>query len=89
MQDYIVGVRELSPESLTGNQTDWINRHTVYTHGNGFVAAPANRVNAAVRDAAEASETNSGYPIYAVSDIATQSAGGQVIPRRPTLGLLR
>ncbi|MCV7153272.1 UPF0182 family protein [Mycolicibacterium pyrenivorans] len=80
LQDYIVGVRELSPESLTGNQTDWINRHTVYTHGNGFVAAPANRVNAAVRDAAEASETNSGYPIYAVSDIATQSAGGQVIP---------
>ncbi|GAB3234447.1 UPF0182 family protein [Mycolicibacterium hippocampi] len=80
LQDYIVGVRELSPDSLTGNQTDWINRHTVYTHGNGFVAAPANRVNAAVRDAAEASETNSGYPIYAVSDIATQASGDQVIP---------
>lgn len=80
LQDYIVGVRELSPDSLTGNQTDWINRHTVYTHGNGFVAAPANRVNAAVRDAAEASESNSGYPIYAVSDIATQAAGRQVIP---------
>ena len=80
LQDYIVGVRELSPDSLTGNQTDWINRHTVYTHGNGFVAAPANRVNAAVRDAEEASETNSGYPIYAVSDIATQAAGNQVIP---------
>lgn len=39
LQDYIVGVRELSPKSLTGNQTDWINKHTVYTHGNGFVAA--------------------------------------------------
>ncbi|UXA10332.1 UPF0182 family protein [Mycobacterium sp. SMC-8] len=80
VQDYIVGVRELSPDSLTGNQTDWINRHTVYTHGNGFVAAPANRVNAAVREAAEASESNSGYPIYAVSDIATQASGHQVIP---------
>ncbi|MGV0643494.1 UPF0182 family protein [Mycolicibacterium sp. XJ2546] len=80
LQDYIVGVRELSPDSLTGNQTDWINRHTVYTHGNGFVAAPANRVNAAVGDAAEAAESNSGYPIYAVSDIATQAAGDQVIP---------
>lgn len=80
LQDYIVGVRELSPHSLTGNQTDWINRHTVYTHGNGFVAAPANRVNAAVGDAAAASESNSGYPIYAVSDIATQAAGGQLIP---------
>ncbi|WP_102144970.1 UPF0182 family protein [Mycobacterium hubeiense] len=80
LQDYVVGVRELSPNSLTGNQTDWINRHTVYTHGNGFVAAPANRVNAAVRDAAGASESNSGYPLYTVSDIATQHSGRQIIP---------
>ena len=80
LRDYIVGARELSPDSLTGNQTDWINRHTVYTHGNGFVAAPANRVNAAVREAAEASESNSGYPIYAVSDIASQRSGRQIIP---------
>ncbi len=80
LRDYVVGARELSPNSLTGNQRDWINRHTVYTHGNGFVAAPANRVNAAVRDAAEASESNSGYPIYAVSDIASQGSGRQVIP---------
>ncbi len=80
LRDYVVGVRELSPNSLTGNQRDWINRHTVYTHGNGFVAAPANRVNAAVRDAAEASESNSGYPIYTVSDIASQASGRQIIP---------
>lgn len=78
-KDFIVGARELSPNSLTGNQTDWINRHTVYTHGNGFVAAPANRVNAAVRDATNTSDSNSGYPIYAVSDIASQSSE-QVIP---------
>lgn len=57
-----------------------INRHTVYTHGNGFVAAPANRVNAAVRDAAgQTSTSDSGYPIYTVSDIASQSAGRQLI----------
>ncbi|SON62209.1 hypothetical protein MSIMFI_03730 [Mycobacterium simulans] len=80
LQDYIVGVRELSPDSLTGNQRDWINRHTVYTHGNGFVAAPANRVNAAVREAAQASESNSGYPLYTVSDIASRSSGRQIIP---------
>lgn len=80
LRDYVVSVRELSPNSLTGNQRDWINRHTVYTHGNGFVAAPANRVNAAVRDAAEASESNSGYPIYTVSDIASQESGRQIIP---------
>ncbi|MEO7079517.1 MAG: UPF0182 family protein [Rhodococcus sp. (in: high G+C Gram-positive bacteria)] len=80
LQDYIVAARELSPESLTGNQTDWINRHTVYTHGNGFVAAPANRVNKAVQDpTAEGSNSNSGYPIYTVSDIASQGTD-QVIP---------
>ncbi|WP_206489879.1 UPF0182 family protein [Rhodococcus sp. KRD162] len=80
LQDYIVAARELSPQSLTGNQTDWINRHTVYTHGNGFVAAPANRVNAAVQDpTAEGATSNSGYPIYTVSDIASQGKN-QVIP---------
>ena len=80
LRDYAVGARELSPSSLTGNQRDWINRHTVYTHGNGFVAAPANRVNAAVRDAANTSDSNSGYPIYTVSDIASGASGRQIIP---------
>jgi uncharacterized membrane protein (UPF0182 family) len=40
-KDYIVGVRELDAASLTGDQGNWINLHTVYTHGYGFVAAPA------------------------------------------------
>jgi hypothetical protein len=35
-------VRELDADNLTGNQTNWINSHTVYTHGYGFVAAAAN-----------------------------------------------
>jgi uncharacterized membrane protein (UPF0182 family) len=40
--DYIVGVREQVPGSnLTGSQNNWINQHTVYTHGYGFVAARA------------------------------------------------
>ncbi len=81
MRDYIVAARELSSKSLTGNQTDWINKHTVYTHGNGLVAAPANRVNAAAGESAEeAANSNSGYPVYMVSDIASQAAGNQVIP---------
>lgn len=41
-QDYIVGVRELDAANLNGNQTNWINEHTNYTHGYGFVAAAAN-----------------------------------------------
>ncbi|MGQ4599744.1 UPF0182 family protein [Nocardia sp. R6R-6] len=81
LRDYVVAARELTPSALSGNQRHWVNRHTVYTHGNGFVAAPANRVNAAVREAADAAASgNSGYPIYTVSDIASQGSGHQVIP---------
>jgi uncharacterized protein len=40
--DYIVGVRELDKNNLQAPLNNWINQHTVYTHGNGFVAAPAN-----------------------------------------------
>ena len=81
--------RTVSEQSHRATRRDWINRHTVYTHGNGFVAAPANRVNAAVRDAANTSDSNSGYPIYTVSDIASQGSGRQTHPGRPTPHLLR
>jgi len=64
VQDYVVAARELDSSALTGNQTDWINRHMVYTHGNGFVAAPANQVNSALDDAAG----SGGYPNFTVSD---------------------
>src|SRR6185437_1599255 len=49
-QDYIVAARELNSEGLVNNQQDWINRHLVYTHGNGMVVAPANEVNAQLQD---------------------------------------
>ncbi len=42
-KDYIVGVRELSKDRLSGDQTNWINQHTNYTHGYGFVAAAADQ----------------------------------------------
>ncbi|MFC5922180.1 UPF0182 family protein [Micromonospora vulcania] len=42
--DYVVGVREINYGELTDQQNTWINRHTVYTHGFGLVAAPANQV---------------------------------------------
>ncbi|WP_063129642.1 UPF0182 family protein [Nocardia fusca] len=81
LRDYVVAARELTPGALSGNQQHWVNRHTVYTHGNGFVAAPANRVNAAVGDAGGDTESsNSGYPIYTVSDIAAGATGNQLIP---------
>ena len=58
-QDYVVAARELNAAGLSGSQTDWIQRHMVYTHGDGFVAAPANTVV-------------DGYPDYTVSDVASQ-----------------
>src|SRR6476661_4476153 len=51
-RDYVVAVRELNSAGLSDNQDNWINRHTVYTHGNGFVAAPANEVVGAPKGAA-------------------------------------
>ncbi|MEV4537236.1 UPF0182 family protein [Asanoa sp. NPDC049518] len=43
-QDYVVGVREINYDRLTAQQSNWLNRHTIYTHGYGVVAAPANEV---------------------------------------------
>ncbi|MGH3843230.1 MAG: UPF0182 family protein [Pseudonocardiaceae bacterium] len=59
-QDYIVAVRELDSNSLAENQRTWINQHLTFTHGNGFVAAPANTV------------TPDGYPVFTVSDTSRQ-----------------
>lgn len=62
VQDYVVGVRELDSSALTGAQTNWINQHTVFTHGNGFVAAPANQV---------VSEDGGGQPNFTTRDLPT------------------
>ncbi|MCP2259650.1 hypothetical protein LX15_003355 [Streptoalloteichus tenebrarius] len=64
-QDYIVAAREINTGGLAENQRDWINRHLVYTHGNGFVAAPANTVNSALKDAGG----EGGYPVFTVSEL--------------------
>ncbi len=42
--DYVVGAREINDNKLTAQQRNWLNQHTVYTHGYGLVAAPANEV---------------------------------------------
>ncbi|TFV89230.1 UPF0182 family protein [Blastococcus sp. CT_GayMR16] len=61
-RDYVVAVRELNSEGLSENQDSWINRHTVYTHGNGFVAAPANEVVAG---------QEGGEPNFTTKDLPT------------------
>ncbi len=59
-QDYIVALRELNTAGLVGDQTNWIQKHMVYTHGDGFIAAPANQVG------------SDGYPVFSVSDVSNQ-----------------
>ncbi|MGH3824664.1 MAG: UPF0182 family protein [Pseudonocardiaceae bacterium] len=68
-QDYIVAVRELESVSLAENQRTWINQHLTFTHGNGFVAAPANTVNSALTDTGSG---EGGYPVFTVSDTSRQ-----------------
>lgn len=57
LQDYVVAVRELNQNGLSDTQRNWINQHLIYTHGNGFVAAPANRVD------------DQGQPVYTVGGL--------------------
>lgn len=71
LRDFVVAARELDPNALQENQKDWINRHTVYTHGNGFIAAQANQVDEVARDVGS---TRGGYPVYTVSDLQTNAA---------------
>ena len=70
MRDFVVAAREMDPNSLQENQQDWINRHTVYTHGNGFIAAQANTVDEAP---AEAGSTRGGFPVFTVSDLQSNA----------------
>ena len=58
-QDYVVAARELNLDGLQASQQGWINEHLIYTHGDGFVAAPANQLA-------------DGYPIFTVSDLQNQ-----------------
>lgn len=46
VQDTVIAVRELNPDGLSANQQTWVNRHIVYTHGYGVVAAKGNKFTA-------------------------------------------
>ncbi|APX03301.1 MULTISPECIES: UPF0182 family membrane protein [unclassified Arthrobacter] len=46
VQDTVIAVRELNPDGLSADQQSWLNRHIVYTHGYGVVAAKGNKFTA-------------------------------------------
>lgn len=72
LQDFVVGAREINPNSLRDNQRDWINRRTVYTHGTGLVMAPADRVNELADDVGS---DRGGFPSYTNLDVNTDPKG--------------
>jgi uncharacterized membrane protein (UPF0182 family) len=76
LRDYVVAARELNPDRLIDNQRDWINRHSVYTHGNGFIASPANTVRGIANDPNQ----NGGYPEFLVNVVG---ANGGVVSDGP------
>jgi uncharacterized membrane protein (UPF0182 family) len=65
--DYVVGVREINEDKLTAQQGSWLNRHTVYTHGYGFVAAAANRVDC------------TGLPVFVTGYLSNSSSTSQQV----------
>ncbi len=44
--DVVVGARELELENVPSDRRDWVNDHTVYTHGYGLVMARGTQVRA-------------------------------------------
>ncbi|WP_028661992.1 UPF0182 family protein [Saccharomonospora saliphila] len=71
-QAYIVAAKEINTSGLAENQRTWVNRHLVYTHGNGFVAAPANTIDRALEDA----NSDGGYPLARTSDTQDPDGAG-------------
>ncbi len=67
-RDLVTAVRELDLTGLPPEQRNWINDHTVYTHGFGFVAALGN-------------EPSQGRPSFVSSNIPPQGELGQFEPR--------
>src|ERR1700730_14982472 len=76
LRDYVVAARELNPDRLVENQRDWINRHSVFTHGNGFIASPANTVRGIANDPNQ----NGGYPEFLANVVG---ANGSVLSPGP------
>lgn len=74
-RDYVVAAREIDVNNFQSSQQGWINQHLVYTHGDGFVAAPANKLV-------------DGYPVFEVSDVANPDGGIPVEQPRIYYGAL-
>ncbi len=68
-RDVVGAVREVGLQGLPSEQRNWLNDHTVYTHGFGFVAALGN------------TSSTQGRPSFVSSDIPPQGELGEFEPR--------
>src|SRR6202048_5004400 len=66
-QGVTLSARELKPALLPPNAQTWVNRHVLFTHGNGAVMSPLAR------------KTAEGLPIFYLEDIPPTAPGGPPI----------
>lgn len=67
--DMVVGVRELDLSGIPAGQQNWVNEHTVYTHGYGLVAARGN------------DRGKEGEPVFTAANMPQTSQLGSFEPR--------
>ncbi len=66
-QQVMLSARELKQALLPPNAQTWVNRHVLFTHGNGVVMSPVTRKSA------------EGLPLFYLQDIPPVSTGGPPI----------
>jgi len=63
-QAVMLSARELQGALLPANAQTWVNRHVLFTHGNGVVMSPVTR------------KTGEGLPIFYLQNIPPEATGG-------------
>ena len=71
-QQVMLSARELQSALLPANAQTWVNRHVLFTHGNGVIMSPVTRKSA------------EGMPVFYLQDIPPLATGGPSV-REPRL----
>ena len=71
-QAVMLSARELKPALLPANAQTWVNRHLIFTHGNGVVMSPVTQ------------KSVEGLPLFYLRDIPPVATGGPEI-REPRI----
>src|SRR5207237_2951550 len=69
-QSVLLSARELRSSLLPPNAQTWVNRHVLFTHGNGAVMSPVTR------------KTAEGLPFFYLRDLPPVAAAGHAIRDR-------